>query len=176
MLSSLKEGQRSSIFEAGYIYVSRHLMNKKQEIEDLFNILHNGIIINAEISSTDVELTVSIPYLAELINENHEFVKIVLESVKKIEFKPWTNEFKRDNSWQDVFDLEIDILSAETIETGEVVIHSRCHNSEEYEFEGGKLMIDCDDYKIYDETARLLTLDKMKEISIFYWNEKFGKK
>ena len=150
-------------------------MSKKQEIEELFNILHDGVIETAKLTNSDLKLTIDIQYLAELINKRYELIIVVLTSIKKVAFEPWTNEFKTDSSWIELFDSEIEIIKTETNEIGEIIIHSRCHNAKKYGFEGGQLLLDCEDYKIFDEVGTPLPLTKLKEISSYYWNEKFGK-
>ena len=149
-------------------------MKRKQELEDIFAIFHDGIIEDFKIESDKVELKICIEYLAELLDEKYEYLNITLLKIKSIQYDPWSDKPNTIDDWHQIFDLLIEIINVETDEKGQLVVHTSCRNAPDKSFQGGKLIIDCDDYTLSDQGNNKLSLSKLKDLSAYYWNEKFG--
>ncbi len=150
-------------------------MSKIQDIEDIFSIFHDGFIESYQIDSDTVDLKIGIQYLAELIDEQYKYLNLRLLGVESIKYDAWTAEPFVMTDWNTVFDLGIEILSTETDNEGQLIVHSNCENAANDSFQGGKLAIKCTDYELSDEEGKSLTIDRLKELSSYYWNKKFGK-
>jgi hypothetical protein len=152
------------------------MTNKKQEIEDIFSIFHDGGIESYSIISDAIHLKIGIQYLAHIINSEHKFINLSLLNVESLKFDAWSDEPLILTNWNEILDLDIEIHSAEIDSSEQIIVHTRCNNSTDNLFQGGKLIINCSDYKLTDEAEKNLTIDKLKDISRHYWNEIFGKK
>lgn len=150
-------------------------MNKIQDIADVFSIFHDGYIEDYQISSDAVNLKIGIQYLAELIDNNHEYLNLRLLGIDLIKYDAWTDEPFIMTDWKEIFNLGIEIISNEIDNAGQLIIQSNCDKAPNNLFQGGELIIKCTDYGLSDEEGNILTIDKLKEISSYYWNEKFGK-
>ena len=150
-------------------------MSKIQDIEDIFSIFHDGFIEGYQIDSDTVDLKIGIQYLAELIDEKYEYLNLKLLGVESIKYDAWTDEPYVMTDWDAIFDLGIEVLSTETNNKGQLIVHSNCDNAPNDSFKGGKLIIKCSDYKLSDEANNSLTTNQLKELSSYYWNENFGK-
>lgn len=150
-------------------------MSKIQDIEDIFSIFHDGFIEGYQIDSDTVDLKIGIHYLAELIDEKYEYFNLSLLGIELIKYDAWTDEPFVMTNWNGIFDLGIEILSTETDNKGQLIVHSNCDDAPNNSFQGGKLIIKCSDYKLSDEESNSFTINQLKELSTYYWNEKFGK-
>jgi hypothetical protein len=150
------------------------VQNRKQDIEDIFAICHDGCIEKAIVTGDEVKLEIGLLYITELIDPNHRFLNLTLKKVKSVEFDAWTDEKTIITSWDEIVSFRIELLSTETDESGRIVIHSRCDHAPDIKFSGGKLIIDCEDYELFDEAGNPLSVEKLEEYSSYYWNVKFG--
>jgi hypothetical protein len=144
-------------------------------MEDIFSIFHDGYIDDFKIESNRIDLKIGTQYLAELIHKQHEYINLSLLGVESINYDAWTDEPFVMTDWKEIFNLGIGILSTETDNEGKLIVHSDCDDAPNDSFQGGKLIIKCSDYKLSDEEGSNLTIEKLKELSSYYWNEKFGK-
>lgn len=136
-----------------------HQINKIQVIEDIFSIFHDGYIEDYQIDSDTVDLKIGIQYLAELIDKEHEYLNLRLLGVESIKYDAWTDELFILTDWNEIFNLGIEILSTETNNKGQLIVHSNCDNAPNDSFQGGKLIIKCSDYKLSDEENNSLTIN-----------------
>ena len=148
-------------------------MSKKEDIKDIFSILHDGCIEEISVESTRLRLKVNIQYLAELVDKSHECITLILKYVKAATFEPWSEENVIISDLDAISSLELGIISSEINQEDKIVVHSNCLGSKNTEFEGGKLIIDCQGYEILDQMGNLLSLKQVKELSTHYWNDIF---
>ncbi|MFT5567878.1 MAG: hypothetical protein ACI81Y_002835 [Glaciecola sp.] len=149
-------------------------MNKTQDIKDIFSMFHDGYIDSFKIENNRIDLKIGIQYLAELIDERYKYLHLSLYEVESIKYDVWTDESFIMTDWSQIFELGIDILNVEMDDLEQVTIHSNCDNAPNDEFRGGKLIIKCLDYNMRDEGDNSLTIEKLKELSTYYWNVKCG--
>lgn len=150
-------------------------MRTIQNLIDLFDLLHDGVIVSATENGSDIELGVGIQYLAELINKDFEFLFVKLINVQNLTFEAWTDEPLSIINSKEIFNLKLEILSGESDEAGNIIVHCRCFNALNNLFSGGKLILKFDDFEILDESLTPWTLNKLKELVDHYWNDNFGK-
>jgi hypothetical protein len=150
-------------------------MNKIQEIEDVFAIFHDGWVVDGIIEGNNIQLKIGIQYLAEIINNKYEYFYFNLFDVEEFKFKAWSKEEILISDWETIVNSEIEFLSTE-IKNNKIIIYSNCHNAPDDKFERGELWVKCTDYCIFDEKGKEISLNRLKEISSYYWNEVFGKK
>ena len=147
-------------------------MTKIQEIENIFSIFHDGYVDDFNIQGSQVDLKIGIQYLAELIDDKYEFLNLSLIGVQSISYDAWSDPTFLMTDWDEVLKLGVEILNTETDRFGRIIIHSYCDSAPNDSFEGGKLIIKCSDYKLFDEANNNLTFDELKELSSEYWNRK----
>lgn len=99
-------------------------------------------------------------------------MNLSLHNVESISFDAWTDESFIITEPREIFVLGIEILSAETNNLGQIIIHTHCDNSPNDSFDGGQLIIKCSDYNLTDQENNSLTIEKLKELSEYYWSEK----
>src|SRR5688572_30739018 len=125
---------------------AQFIMDNLQDLNDLFDMFHDGVIVSAVENNSKIELKVGIQYLAELINKDFEYFFIELKNVQNLSFDAWTDEPLIIINSKEIFNLELEILSAEIYETVNLLVHCRCFNSLDNLFSGGKLIFKCDDF------------------------------
>ena len=94
--------------------------------------------------------------------------------MESVLFDPWTEDQSVISNWSEIFALELAVINSELDSSGRLAIHCSC--SDIHGFEGGKLIIKCSEYELFDQEHRPITIDRLKSLSSFYWNEKFGRK
>ncbi|BDS10433.1 hypothetical protein [Aureispira anguillae] len=53
-----------------------------------------------------------------------------------------------------------------------MLVHTNCEPVPSTPFEGGTLILECSDYRLFDEALKTLTIKKLKELSLDYWTKK----
>ncbi len=147
-------------------------MSTQQDIEDIFSILHDGIIENYSGDKCKLILKVGCLYLAELIDKDFEYFYIEINDIKKIELFAWMNPAEQEQKiyteLEDIFQAELDILSADKKDDNIVIT---CNQSNtEFNFCGGILTLNCLSIKVYDQNKSELTIEKFGEVCKQYWD------
>ena len=146
-----------------------------KELEDIFNIFHDGGIEGYEINGNDLRLKIGIEYLAELIHPTNGHMFLQLKNVETFLFEPWGNENTTISNWEDVLSFDLEFSRAKIDQNGGLVVNCHCHHSPKGDIIGGHLHIKCQVYELYTEAGDALGIEHLKELSGHYWNEKFGK-
>lgn len=149
-------------------------MGKNQDIKDIFTIFHDGCIKDYECVDNDLKLTMEINFLAELMDKTYEFINLILFNVNSFYFEPWTGSITQITDKETIFGFQLCVVSTEFDENNNVVVHCNCLENDHVDFEGGKLIIECDDFSLTDQVGNPLTLNQLKELSSHYWNDIFG--
>lgn len=148
-------------------------MKSKEDIRDIFSILHDGTISAWEGNKDFLILTIDCEYLAERINKSFDKFYLELSKIDMLQLDPWVNpldipQYIMTNP-ENIFQTEFEILSAD-IKEDAVIITCNQHNTD-YNYCGGNLTISCVDIKVYDQDKNLLTIDTLGKICDSYWNE-----
>ncbi|MBC3787447.1 hypothetical protein [Spirosoma utsteinense] len=148
-------------------------MNTQQDIIDIFSILHDGTIESWTGNKEKLLLKVGCLYLAELIDKDFECFYVEVEQIKKIEFFAWMNPIDQEQKifteLEEIFKTELEILSAEKSED-DILIVCNQHDTA-FEYCGGKLTINCESIKIFDERHNILKIDEFDKICKQYWDK-----
>jgi hypothetical protein len=146
-------------------------MDTSQELEALFSVFYDAYIEEATIEGTRIRLKIGITYLVELIDPKYQFVFLELDDVELVEYHAWADTTLVLTNWTAIFDLGIEILSAELGEFGRVEVHSKCDDALNDLFEGGTLILKCKNYKLFDEGDQVLSLKTLENLSSTYWKK-----
>lgn len=146
-------------------------------IQNIFNIFHDGTIETWNGDKSKLTLKISCLYLAQRINKSYEYFYLELINIDTITLNPWTIPIDAQDiiktNLQEIFETELEILNAE-IENGSVEISVAQSNSN-INYSGGILTLNCQEIKIYDHQKVLINLEYLEDICNQYWDG-FGKK
>lgn len=133
---------------------------------DIFSIFHDGNFTKFIRNQRDVEFTIEIEYLAELINPIFSLFKGKLKNCTKLEYHVWGKEHVIIDNLNTLGALELEVLDAEVKGN---YIGVKCLDDKNY---GGDLVIVTDGITIFDENNQEVTLNKLIEICKSYWDSK----
>ncbi|EKD26139.1 MAG: hypothetical protein ACD_79C01346G0001 [uncultured bacterium] len=143
------------------------------DIRDIFNILHDGDIIDYEEKEKDLKLRVKISYLTERVREGYSYFTVTLFNYIKIQLETWPNqkghepEFYRDLN--QIFQANLWILDAEIKEKSIVVSCSQADTA--FDYCGGYLAFTSESAKVEDEAGKEYTIEELGNLSEAYWEE-----
>ncbi|GJM62345.1 hypothetical protein PEDI_28970 [Persicobacter diffluens] len=143
-------------------------MNLSRDVQDLFDILHDGSIGELVKINTQIRFKIEIEYLAELINEHHDHLFLFFEKPKTVIFKPWSDEHDSITIFEVISRLELEILSCD-IENKTCVLQCTCHESS-HGFPGGELIFDFSTFIIKDQDENDITIAHLRNLANQYWN------
>lgn len=152
-------------------------MNTLEQLQYIFNLLHDGGIENYSGDSEKLQLEIGCIYLAEHINPAYENFYIELEKIEKFELHPWWKTgFDQDlilNDFKEIAQLGLDIGSAD-IQDDFVIIYCS-HWGKDGDFVGGNIHLKCQSVKIFDHQKNEITIQELDKIAQEYWDN-FGTK
>jgi len=144
----------------------------KEKIQDLFNTLHDGVIVSWNGDKNQLNLKIECQYLAERFDPTYNHFHVQLFQIERHTLEPWMKDFiPQENivSLEEIFKAQLEIKSSE-IKDDVVIIY--CSQSDPvYDFCGGNLFIKCRDIKLFDQQNHEITLDELKVISMQYWDD-----
>lgn len=154
-------------------------MNTVQnDIRDIFSIFHDGGIVDCKGDLNKLTLTIQCNYLAELIYPDFENFYVDLIGVDKLDFDPWMNPIDLEtinfNSYEDYLKVDLEILSAE-IKDDFVLITCNQHDTD-LDYCGGNLIISANDFNLFDQNSRQMTIEQLDSICRTYWDNAKNKK
>ena len=152
-------------------------MISPDQLHDIFNIFHDGVIESAQIIDGDCFLHIGIAYLANRINPEFEGFEVQLKNSTIFHFEGWFREVSKGTckicDFKAIFGNEIEILSAEAQE-GRISIACNIHDFES-DFCGGTLSFKSDVAFVLDPMNRSYSLDELDQLCKEYWNDWSGK-
>lgn len=144
-----------------------------EDIRDVFNIFHDGDIIEHSISNDVLCLVIEIPYLAARIDTNFRKFNLVLHGCKSLVFSTWPNQ--KDSEGEILKDIEsifkpkLWVLSAKLIQNK---IEVACSQSDAaFDYCGGNLSFTANSAVVTDEGNKEYTIDELDHICESYWTE-----
>ncbi len=148
-------------------------MTNIENVRDIFAILHDGTIIEWSGDRQHLMLKVGCQYLAERIEPSFENFFIELTDIHKLVLVPWMNPIELEQEYfvqlKDIFQAELDILSAETENDLVKVICNQSNSN--FDYCGGTLYVGCQGIKIFDQNMNKLTIDRFDQICKEYWDD-----
>lgn len=136
--------------------------NTKNIIARVFNILHDGSIVACELKDKNLEITVEIEYLAEMIHPSFKKFYIVLSNYSNVNFTPWPVKKEEEPA----INAELDILKTDS-DTSAIEIMCQVDNSKE--LIGGILTFTATEIIIFTEDNKQITVDELQKIAEQYW-------
>lgn len=148
-------------------------MKNIEDLNDIFNIFHDGSIIKYEVINNVLKLTIEIRYLAELIEPDYTLFYLLLYDYTIIDFTFWMNppdqKQRSSKDIHEIFSHELGILNAEIIDDYIKIYFGQSDNTLDYC--GGTLKIKASQYQIVTENNTIISLDELDMICNKYWNE-----
>lgn len=147
-------------------------MTTLDEIELVFNALHDAYIVEGVRTEGELRLRLSCEYLAELIHPGTKEFEIVLQGVSTLNFTPWwrnsTQKKAETPSLEVLFARELEILSATQQEK---CVELSCEESDPHaEIAGGVFQIAATGLQLYDPSGALLEPAALQSVAKQYWD------
>lgn len=133
---------------------------------DILSIFHDGNFTKFIKNQRDVEFTIEIEYLAELISPMFSIFKGKLKKCTKLEYHVWGEEHMIIDNLNTLGTLELEISD---VEVKGNYVGVKCLDDKNC---GGDLVIVTEDITIFDENNQEVTLNKLIEICKSYWDSK----
>lgn len=149
------------------------MINTYDNIRDIFNIFHDGDIVEYERSKNDLKLKVKISYLTERVRECFSYFTVTLFGCTNIQLKTWPNQqgFEPEIflDLKQIFQAHLWILDAEIKK--ELIVVSCSQTDTKFDYCGGFLSFSADSAKVNDESGKEYAIEELGNLSEAYWNE-----
>jgi hypothetical protein len=149
------------------------MISGTDELAELFNVFHDGVITKASSVDQDLLLTVRISYLAQRIAPNFTTFNVRLHQVEGMSFATWPKdsavvpEVLREVSA--IFDPPLDILSGESADGHVQVV---CNQpSLQTPHCGGTLSLRATSATVSDQSGKHYSLAELAALARAYWDE-----
>ncbi|HZG00720.1 MAG TPA: hypothetical protein VEY71_06940 [Chitinophagales bacterium] len=148
-------------------------MTALEETEEVFSIFHDGSISSWQGDKSLLRLEIDCPYLAERLDKSYDHFYIELVNVRTIELQPWKNPIAADpiivKELNEIFEGDLEILSAES--SNETVVVTCQQWNTKLDYRGATLIVGCEQIRIYDQSNKELSLDRLQDICKDYWED-----
>ena len=136
------------------------MIDGAENLEMLFNILHDGSITAGDLVAGMLRLSIEIPYLAERIDPAFASFQVMLHETSDLSFSPWTDgEPGCFHDPAEIFTPELEILGCNRDGERLSIICDRDDTGIGYR--GGLLTIEASAASVLDEAGRSLSLDEL---------------
>lgn len=143
-------------------------MTALQDIENVFNMLHDGSITGWSGDRHCLTLRVDCEYLAERIDPSFESFFVELTEIEMLRFEAWTTPVWILTNLAGISQNDLEILSAASKEN-RVEITCNCWNGPD--FRGGTLLLSARSIKIFDQGRREITIEFLAGVAKKYWDK-----
>ncbi len=92
------------------------MITQKQDMVDVFSVLHDGTIEEYKIEDGNLILKIYCQYLAKDTNTSYEYFSVKLNQLKSISLMPWLKNSQEEVFWKDtelIFQKGLEILNAD---------------------------------------------------------------
>ncbi|WP_160680559.1 hypothetical protein [Clostridium sp. C8-1-8] len=131
----------------------------------IFSIFHDGIFANFKTNSEDIEFTIEIHYLAQVMHPSFNLFKGVFKNCTKFEYHVWGEENSIIYTLDTLIKLDLEINDAKVVDDHIEIICLTDDNNH-----GGNLLIKAEDIILSDEDDHIITVNKLTEICKAYWD------
>jgi hypothetical protein len=136
-----------------------------ENIVNIININHDGIIVNIEKENNFLNIDIEIAYLTKYINEEYTLFRYKIIEYKEIELIDCDNNIYNDIN--EIKNMKLNIIEAKIGNDNNIVIGVWAHKKVPY----GKLYLWANDIKIYDQNYCEMEYNKLDEICKKYWDD-----
>lgn len=149
------------------------MINLDEEIRDIFNCFHDGVIVDYNLIENALVLKIEIQYLAERVQSDFNYFFVTLYHYSDVQIETWPKkEDQKPEIIQDmkkIFTGQPWILSAEIKNNFFIV---SCYLSgEASNYNGGFLSFSASSATVIDEAGKGYTIDALGNLSKSYWEE-----
>lgn len=137
------------------------------DLSEVFNLLHDGVIVEGMYEGQQLNLKIEIPYLADIINPDYSWFYLTLNGCSSVHFEPWDERQTQILSSTAIFSQRINILDAQM--QGERLLISCSVVGKKTSFGGGRLIIEAESIKVFDEDLIATSLEDLKGLAAKYW-------
>jgi hypothetical protein len=133
---------------------------------NIFSIFHDGSFANFKTNNEDIEFTIEIHYLAQMINPRFNLFNGILRNCTKFEYHVWDQENSIIYNLDTLIKLDLEINDAKVVDDHIEII---CLTDDDNH--GGNLIIKAEDIIISDEDNEEITVTNLTEICKAYWDK-----
>ena len=135
------------------------------KIKDIMGMFQESILEEMSLAESMLNFKIECSFLAKLIKHDYQFFYGVFKGCTDIFFQPWEDEFNIISDVKEIVALELELLNVEREDDGYIKIYVNCRQR----YNGGNLLIKCEDLKIFDEDFLEMGLIDLTELSEKYW-------
>lgn len=135
------------------------------KIKDIMGMFQESILEEMSLAESMLNFKIECSFLAKLIKHDYQFFYGVFKGCTDIFFQPWEDEFNIISDVKEIVALELELLNVEREDDGYIKIYVNCKQR----FNGGNLLIKCEDLKIFDQDFLEMGLIDLTELSEKYW-------
>ena len=135
------------------------------KIKDIMGMFQESILEEMSLAESMLNFKIECSFLAKLIKHDYQFFYGVFKGCTDIFFQPWEDEFNIISDVKEIVALELELLNVEREDDGYIKIYVNCKQR----YNGGNLLIKCEDLKIFDEDFLEMGLIDLTELSEKYW-------
>ena len=149
------------------------MINNYDDIRDIFNIFHDGDVIEYEKDENDLKLKVEIPYLTDRVRKGFSYFTVTLFNCTNIGLETWPDQKDRNpeifHDLKKIFQAKLWILDAEIKNERIVVSCSQADSA--FDYCGGFLSFTAESANVKDEAGKDYTIEELGNLSESYWDE-----
>ncbi len=137
-----------------------------EALAELFDVLHDGDIVEHSFVGGVLKLKIEIKYLAERVRPEYRLFFLELTGVRDLLFQAWMlppSEAAVITSTDDIFRVEIQILSATWSEAEGTVTVVLDQYSRKTTFAGGQLVFRADGFSVRDEAGEAISRSAQRD-------------
>lgn len=142
-------------------------MHEREDMIYVFNAFHDGCIEDVVEKPGQLILKISCQYLAALIDKSFEYFYLHLKDISKLQLVCWTEKQKILATVNEIFDPELEILTAK--QEGKDILISCAVYDHSHGYSGGDLILNCAETVLYDHNKQTLSIQVLKAICRQYW-------
>jgi hypothetical protein len=142
-------------------------MNGQKDIETVFSLMHDGVILGARYADQELNLKVEIPYLADIIDPGYSHFYMTLGQCRLVVFKPWNAKVESLTDPKIIFSQPMNILEARPVGRCVEIGCSLLERKDSYK--GGVLLIEAGSIQVFDEDFVRFSTDDIKAVARRYW-------
>jgi len=149
------------------------MITTQDDIVSIFNIFHDGSIVEYQSLGDVIILTIEILYLSERIDPKFNSFYLHLRGVENLKFVTWPNIAENEpdcfSDYSEIFKVDLEILSCKFAND---TFNIFCNQADSvYDFCGGELSLNVNSAEVLDEAQKEYSIDELSELCSGYWED-----
>ncbi|MCI5194225.1 MAG: hypothetical protein D3915_14040 [Candidatus Electrothrix sp. AU1_5] len=149
------------------------MIHNDDNIGGIFNVFHDGNIIEYERTGNDLMLKVEISYLTEKVRDGFSCFTVTLFDCTNIQLETWPNQNGHEaeffHDFKQIFQANLWILEAEI--KNKLIVVSCSQVGTTFDYCGGFLSFRTESAKVIDEVGKEYSINELENLSKSYWDE-----